>query len=49
MLLLEQNRGDGLELTIAIFVIIFRLLYEKGAELFAEEQAQKNIAKKRNQ
>jgi hypothetical protein len=36
-----------MELTIAILVIIFRLLYEKGAELLAEDEAKKNMKYKR--
>lgn len=44
---MEQNRGDGLELTIAILVIIFRLLCEKGAELLAEDEAKSNTKYKR--
>ena len=37
-----------MEQTIAILVIIFRLLYEKGAELLAEDEAKK-IAKYKRQ
>lgn len=36
-----------MELTIAILIIIFRLLYEKGAELLAEEEAKKITKYKR--
>ena len=36
-----------MELTIAIFIIIFRLLYEWGAKKNAEEEANKNIKYKR--
>ena len=36
-----------MELTIAIFVIIFRLLYEWGARTNAEEEAKKNTKYKR--
>ena len=35
-------------LTIAIFIIIFRLLYEWGARTNAEEEANKNIKNKRS-
>lgn len=36
-----------MELTIAIIVTIFRLLYEKGAELLAEDEAKKITKYKR--